>query len=58
MSDITGKFLKVKCKKCNNEQNIYNKAAGDVKCLVCQETLARNTGGNSEIMTTVLRVLN
>ena len=54
---ITGKFLKVKCAKCNNEQNIYSKASIEVKCLVCQETLAKNTGGVSQIDTKVLRVL-
>jgi len=58
VSNITGKFLTVKCKKCNNEQNIFSKAATEVKCLVCQEVIAENTGGTSEINTKVLRVQN
>ncbi|MFH1127149.1 MAG: 30S ribosomal protein S27e [archaeon] len=58
MSDITGKFLKVKCNKCNNEQNIYSKAATEVKCLVCKETIGKNTGGRTDVVTKVLNVQN
>ncbi len=44
---MTGKFYRVKCDKCNNEQNIFEKPAMDVKCLVCNETLAKATGGKA-----------
>ena len=54
---ISGKFLKVKCKKCKNEQNIYNKATTDVACLVCGEIIAECTGGHAEIKTTILQAL-
>lgn len=46
---MTGKFLRVKCGKCKNEQNIYEKASMDVKCLVCNELLAKSTGGRVKL---------
>lgn len=51
------KFIKVKCKKCRNEQIIFNKTATTVKCLVCENVLAVPTGGKAEIKTTVLEEL-
>ncbi len=50
------KFLKVKCKKCNNEQIIFNKASSVVKCLVCGEVLAVPTGGKANIKTSIVEV--
>jgi small subunit ribosomal protein S27e len=44
------KFLKVKCKKCKNEQITYSKASMAVKCLVCGETLAEPAGGAAKIL--------
>jgi len=55
--DGESKFLKVKCKKCNNEQVIFNKASTVVKCLVCEEILAIPKGGKAEIKTSVLEAL-
>jgi small subunit ribosomal protein S27e len=52
------KFLKVKCKKCKNEQVIFNKAARDVKCLVCSELLAESRGGKADIKTSIVEVLD
>ncbi len=52
------KFVSVACKKCRNEQVIYNKAATVVKCLKCGEELARPTGGEIEIKGKVLEVLS
>jgi len=51
------KFLKVKCKKCKNEQIIFNKAATVVKCLVCGAVLAEPRGGLAEIKTTVVEAM-
>ncbi len=42
---MVGRFLRVKCDKCGNEQNIYEKASIIVRCLVCNEVLAEPTGG-------------
>jgi small subunit ribosomal protein S27e len=52
------KFLKVACKKCGNEQVIYNKASVVVKCLKCGIELAKPTGGEAEINGRVLKVLS
>ncbi len=43
------KFVKVRCQKCKNEQVIFANAATEVKCLVCEETLAESKGGNADI---------
>jgi small subunit ribosomal protein S27e len=52
------KFLKVKCKKCKNEQVVFNKAAMQVKCLVCAAILAEPMGGKAEIKTSIVEVLD
>lgn len=52
------KFIKILCKKCKNEQIIYNKAATIVKCLNCNEVLAVPTGGEAEIKGKILQVLS
>ncbi|MHB8606524.1 MAG: 30S ribosomal protein S27e [Thermoplasmatota archaeon] len=41
----TSKFLKVKCKDCENEQIVFNKPATRVACNVCGATLAEPVGG-------------
>ena len=46
---MTGEFLKVKCEKCKNQQVIFDKPAIEVKCLVCNEVLAKPTGGRAEL---------
>jgi small subunit ribosomal protein S27e len=53
---MDSKFLKLKCKKCKNEQVVFNKASKDVKCLVCGETIAETTGGKAKINTSILEV--
>lgn len=42
---MTGDFIKVKCKKCKNEQVVFQKAATKVVCLVCNEPVLERTGG-------------
>ncbi|MDY6789000.1 MAG: 30S ribosomal protein S27e [Candidatus Nanohaloarchaea archaeon] len=49
------KFLKVKCGECGNEQDIFDRPSREVKCTVCDETLASNTGGKAEIRAKVLK---
>ncbi|HDQ59583.1 MAG TPA: 30S ribosomal protein S27e [Candidatus Woesearchaeota archaeon] len=51
------KFVKVRCKKCKNEQVIFGKIATEVNCLVCDSELASPTGGKSKIKARVLEVL-
>lgn len=52
------KFLKVICSKCNNEQIIFNKAASNIKCLVCGSELANVTGGKAKIKSKVTQVFD
>jgi len=54
---MTSKFLRVKCGKCKNEQVIFGKPAGSVKCLVCGDVLAESTGGKARIKAKVLEVV-
>ena len=54
---MESKFIKVRCKKCKNEQIIFQKASTVVKCLVCEEILATPKGGKAEIKATVLEIL-
>jgi len=53
----TSKFVKVKCRQCKNEQIIFNKASTEVKCLVCDEVLAKSTGGKVEITAKIIGVI-
>ncbi|MDP7141523.1 MAG: 30S ribosomal protein S27e [Candidatus Woesearchaeota archaeon] len=61
MTDIikepTSKFIKVRCPKCKNEQNIFGKASSTVKCLVCGKDLAEATGGKTRVKARILEVL-
>jgi small subunit ribosomal protein S27e len=52
---MPGKFVKVKCEECKNEQVIFSKPAGEVKCLVCGTVLAENTGGKGKISAKVIK---
>ena len=54
---MKSKFIKVKCNKCNNEQNIFGKSSSKVDCLVCNEPLAKPTGGKAKITGKVLEVI-
>ncbi len=51
------KFLRVRCKKCNNKQIIFSKASTEVRCLKCGEILALPKGGNAEIRAKILDIL-
>ena len=52
-----GKFLKVKCLKCKNEQVIFEKSTSNVKCLVCNEDLSGPRGGKAKVKAKVLEAL-
>ena len=47
---MSGRFVKIRCPKCGNEQITFEKASIVVKCLVCGETLAVPTGGKAKIL--------
>lgn len=49
MNEKRGRFIKVKCQDCGNEQILFSKASSIVKCLVCGATLSTTTGGKAKI---------
>ena len=51
---MVGNFIKVKCSKCSNEQNIFEKPASTVKCLVCESVLAESKGGKADIKAEII----
>ena len=55
---MKGKFIKVKCPKCKNEQIIFGNATSEVKCLICETILTEPSGGKSKIKAKVVEVLN
>ena len=46
-----GNFLKVKCLDCDNEQIIFDRAASDVKCIICGKTLVKSRGAKAKHLT-------
>ena len=50
-------FLRVKCPKCANEQQIFSNAVNKITCNVCGETLAEPSGGRARINGEVVAVL-
>ncbi len=52
------KFLKVACRKCKNEQVVFNKASTVVKCMKCEAELVTPTGGEAEIHGKILQTLS
>jgi len=54
---MAGKFVKVKCKDCNNEQIIFEKASTIVICQVCGGILAEPTGGRANIKAEIVEEL-
>ena len=53
-----GNFLKVICLDCDNEQIIFDRAASDVKCIICGKTLVKSRGAKAKIMAHIDKVLN
>lgn len=51
------KFVRITCKKCKNEQTVFNKATTLVKCLKCGVDLAIPTGGEVFVNGKVSQVL-
>jgi small subunit ribosomal protein S27e len=58
MADVrTGKFVKVKCPDCGNEQIAFRKPSTPVVCHVCGSTLIKPAGGAGEIRGELLEVV-
>ena len=52
------RFIKVKCKKCKNEQIIFGKPSTEVHCLVCNAIISKPQGGKAKIEGQTLEVLS
>jgi len=50
-------FLKVKCTKCGNEQVVFDRAAVQVKCNICEDILLETQGGKAKIKGEVTQIL-
>jgi small subunit ribosomal protein S27e len=57
MKESNGKFIKIRCPKCKNEQIMFGKSSTKVLCLVCSKELADPVGGKSRVKARVLEVL-
>ena len=57
MNKPTSKFIKVRCKDCENEQVLFNKPSSVVSCHICGSKLAIPKGGKADIKGEVLEVL-
>lgn len=42
-------FLRVRCRKCNNEQDIFGSLVNKVTCNVCGAVLAEPSGGKAKL---------
>ena len=51
------KFIKVRCKDCENEQVIFDRASSSISCHICGSKLAAPKGGKADIKGEVLEVL-
>ncbi|MCC7571747.1 30S ribosomal protein S27e [Candidatus Micrarchaeota archaeon] len=47
---MSGRFIKVKCAACGNEQVIYGNSTKPVKCNVCGVQLSKPSGGRAVII--------
>ncbi len=51
------RFIRVRCEKCKNEQNIFSNPSSKVLCLVCSEVMAESKGGRGKINAKILELL-
>jgi len=56
-SERKGKFVRVRCVRCGNDQVLFGKATLRVKCKRCNKLLVRVGGGKVKIRTVVREVL-
>jgi small subunit ribosomal protein S27e len=54
MKKSESKFIKVRCKDCENEQVLFNKASTPVSCHICGSKLAIPSGGKAKIKGEIL----
>jgi len=54
MNTPNSKFIKVRCKDCENEQVLFNKSSSVVSCHICGSKLALPKGGKAEVRGEIL----
>ncbi|MFP4545684.1 MAG: 30S ribosomal protein S27e [Methanomassiliicoccales archaeon] len=54
---VEGKFIRLKCPDCGNEQISFNKPAMTVTCHVCGSTLIKPRGGVGELRGEMIEVV-
>ena len=52
------RFITIKCSGCENEQIVYSHATTNVKCSVCNQTIAESSGGRAVINGTIVNTLS
>ena len=57
MKKPESRFIKVRCKDCENEQVLFNKASTVVSCHICGGKLAIPKGGKVEIKGEILEII-
>ncbi len=57
MRETKSKFIKVRCKDCENEQILFNNASTTVSCHICGSKLAVPKGGRAKIKGEILEVI-
>lgn len=57
MRETVSRFIKVRCKDCENEQVLFDKAATLVYCHICGSKLVVPTGGKAKIKGELLEVI-
>jgi len=57
MKKPESKFIKVRCKDCENEQVLFNKASTPVLCHICGAKLAIPDGGKAKIKAEILEII-
>ena len=55
---MSGKFHRVKCSNCGNEQILFNRSSIVVHCSGCGEALTQSTGGVSIIHAEIIETLS
>jgi small subunit ribosomal protein S27e len=50
-------FLRVRCRKCNNEQDIFGSPVNKVTCNVCGALLAEPSGGKAKLRDSDVQVI-
>ena len=57
MKKPESRFIKVRCRDCENEQVLFNKASTAVSCHICGSKLAVPHGGKATIKGEILEVI-